>query len=118
MHHYQDNDVVKVKFNFAAYVSDEENPFDVNKLYTQNNIAKGDMECSAKLNTKHTVHAGQVVEMYWNMAKKYVDQKTVNEKGLVSTSHKPCFFHKEGLGVSYGKDPNWVREISIAEVVG
>lgn len=105
MTQFKDMDVVKVRFNSAVYISDKENPFDPEEIYQDKNLAKGDALIMHMLNQKNVIHPGQIVELYWKDAKKYVENK------------KECFYHQAGLGVSYPSDPNWVKEISIAELV-
>lgn len=105
MEQFKDEDVVKVKFNFAAYISEEENPFDPEVIYAENNLAKGNSRTIMMLGQPNMIDAGQTVELYWKKAKQYVQAK------------KECFFHSNGLGVSDASDPRWVREIPIAQLV-
>ena len=104
---YLPEDVVQVKFNYPAYISHEENPFETRKLYEKANKNAETMSFVVQnmLSSPNMIEAGQVVEMKFSMAEKYL-----------RTTY-PRNYHLAGEIGSYSKDPNWKHEIALAEIV-
>ncbi len=105
-----DDEMVKVKFNFACYVTEEENPFEPRKLLEKANGFSSGISyiMDTMMNThlsSNIVNPGQVIEIKYSLAKKYLDKK-----------HKRTI-HKFGEIGSYAQDPAWIREAPLAELV-
>ncbi len=105
-----DDEMVKVKFNFACYLSEEDNPFETKKLLQKaNGFGPGiEFVMDNMMNeglSDNIVNPGKIVNIKYSLAKKYLN-----------TTHKRMK-HKFGLIGSYAQDSGWIREVPLAELV-